>query len=127
MVLAALVLSGCGGDPLGGFKLPGSNSAQAPSRSDPQPVNMAGRWLFSVTGAGQCHMTFRATSPNAVEGTVAPEGGCPGKFFTSRKWVYDQASLTMQDHKGEPLARLTVVGEQFEGSATSGEPVTLIR
>ena len=24
-----------------------------------------------------------------AEGTIAPEGGCPGKFFTSRKWIYE--------------------------------------
>jgi len=72
-------------------------------------------------------MTFRAASPSALEGPIAPEGGCPGKFFTSRKWVYDQAGLTMRDHNGQPLAQLAGDGAQFNGTATSGEPVTLAR
>ena len=52
-------------------------------------------------------MTFGAAGAAAVEGTIAPEGGCPGKFFTSRKWTYDQAGLTMRDHTGQPLAQLS--------------------
>ena len=51
-------------------------------------------------------MTFGAAAPAAVEGTIAPEGGCPGKFFTSRKWTHDQAGLTLRDHTGQPLAQL---------------------
>lgn len=52
-------------------------------------ADMAGRWVLGSPGAGQCSMTFSG-APGAVEGTVAPEGGCPGKFFTSRRWLFDQ-------------------------------------
>jgi hypothetical protein len=72
-------------------------------------------------------MTFGAASPAAAEGTIAPEGGCPGKFFTSRKWSYDQAGLTMRDHNGQPLAQLSSAGTQFNGKAANGEPITLMR
>ena len=51
-------------------------------------------------------MTFGAATPAAADGTIAPEGGCPGKFYTSRKWTYDQAGLTIRDHNGQPLAQL---------------------
>jgi hypothetical protein len=72
-------------------------------------------------------MTFGSASPDAIEGTIAPQGGCPGKFFTSRKWTMEQGSLVMRDHNGKPLAQLSGVGAQFEGKAVNGEPVTLTR
>ena len=72
-------------------------------------------------------MTFGAAGRGAVEGTIAPEGGCPGKFFTSRKWTFEQGSLVMRDHNGQPLAQLSGAGGRFDGKATSGEPVTLTR
>lgn len=88
---------------------------------------MAGRWLLTSPGRGQCLMTFGAPTADAIEGTIAPQGGCPGKFFTSRKWSFQQGSLTMRDHTGQPLAQLSGEGAQFEGKATNGEPVTLTR
>ena len=60
-------------------------------------------------------MTFGAAAPAASEGTIAPEGGCPGKFFTSRKWTFDQGGLTIRDHNGQPLAQLSDAGRRFEG------------
>jgi hypothetical protein len=72
-------------------------------------------------------MTFSAASPSAADGTIAPEGGCPGKFFTSRKWSYDAFGLVIRDHTGAALARLTAGESGFDGKATAGEPVTLMR
>ena len=72
-------------------------------------------------------MTFGSANATATEGAIAPAGGCPGKFFTSRKWIYDQAGLTIRDHKGQPLAQLSGDGASFQGKATSGEPVILAR
>jgi hypothetical protein len=72
-------------------------------------------------------MNFGAASPSAAEGTIAPEGGCPGKFFTSRRWSFTQNGLALRDHTGNVLAQLSGAGGQFNGQATSGEPVTLMR
>ena len=72
-------------------------------------------------------MTFGASGPTATDGTIAPEGGCPGKFYMSRKWAYDQTGLTLRDHNGQPLAQLAGEGGNFQGKATSGEPVALMR
>jgi hypothetical protein len=72
-------------------------------------------------------MTFAAASPTAADGTVAPEGGCPGKFYMSRKWTYDAGGLVIRDHTGAPLAQLSAAGPGFDGKATAGEPVTLMR
>ena len=120
--LALLVLAGCSGVDSG-------RSSAVPETVVPTPpqVDLAGRWLLSSPGRGQCHMTFGTSAPTAVEGTIKPEGGCPGKFFTSRKWTHDQAGLTLRDHTGQALAQLAREGEGFQGKATSGEPIALMR
>jgi hypothetical protein len=93
----------------------------------PPPVNMAGRWTLTSPGGGGCAMNFGAT-PGAAEGTVAPEGGCPGNFFTSRKWVFEDNGLVIRDHTGQPLARLALgPSGRFDGHATTGQPITLAR
>ena len=89
---------------------------------------MAGRWLLAQPGRGQCDMTFRSAAPDAADGTIAPEGGCPGKFFTSRKWAFDSNGLTIQDHNSQPLAQFSSAGgTNFDGKAASGDAVTLTR
>jgi hypothetical protein len=89
---------------------------------------MSGRWLLSSPGHGQCGMSFGAAGPSAADGTIAPEGGCPGKFFTSRKWTIDASGrLTLRDHNGQPLAQLSAADAGFNGRSTSGEPVSLMR
>jgi hypothetical protein len=127
LLATVLALAGCSGDRMFGSIGSSTAPAGAPSQPGAPPVNLGGRWLLSSPGRGQCHITFGAASPSAAEGTIAPEGGCPGKFFTSRKWTYDQNGLTMRDHNGQPLAQLSGAGGQFNGKATAGEPVTLMR
>jgi hypothetical protein len=126
LVLTMLCLAGCGG--MGSFSVPGFGSSPPPAEEPAAPAaSMAGRWLLTSPGRGQCLMTFGTAAPGAVQGTIAPQGGCPGKFFTSRKWGLEQGSLVMRDHTGKPLAQLSGEGAQFDGKATSGEPVTLTR
>jgi Protease inhibitor Inh len=127
LLLAALSVAGCGGG--GGVAGLGSPSSSEPASAQPSPppVNIAGRWLLSSPGRGQCNMTFSAASAAAADGTIAPEGGCPGKFFTSRKWTYDAFGLVIRDHTGAALARLSAAGPGFDGKAAAGEPVTLMR
>ncbi len=59
-------------------------------------------------------MKFGA-EPGAAQGTIAPEGGCPGKYFTSRKWTYEHDVLIIRNHKDEPLAQLSFVNGHFQG------------
>jgi Protease inhibitor Inh len=80
----------------------------------PPPVDLAGRWRLTAVGTGGCFMTF-GSAPGAVEGSIAPEGGCPAKFFTSRKWTFEHGVLIIRDHKGEPLAQLSFADGRFEG------------
>ena len=91
------------------------------------PTTLAGKWTLAVPGAGSCAMNFGA-QPDANEGTIAPAGGCPFNFFTSRKWTYITAGLVIHDHKAVPLARLSPVGpDRYEGRTSDGQDVTLSR
>ena len=90
-------------------------------------IEMTGRWVLASTGSGSCAMVFNSTV-GAHEGTVAPEGGCPGKFFMSRKWAFEQNSLVIRNHNEEPLAQLSSAQPgRLEGRATNGDPVSLTR
>jgi hypothetical protein len=80
-----------------------------------------------ASGPTQCGMNFGGTA-EAPEGTIAPEGGCPGNFYTSRKWIFEQGSLMVRDHTGAQLGQLALAGPgRFEGKATNGAPLTLAR
>jgi hypothetical protein len=93
----------------------------------PPPVNMAGRWTLTSPGSPGCAMNFGG-APGAAEGSIAPEGGCPGNFFTSRKWLFEENGLVIRDHTGQPLARLALgAAGRFEGQSTGGQPVALAR
>ena len=92
----------------------------------PPPLDLAGKWKLSAASGGACVMTFGA-APGATEGTIAPAGGCPGNFFTSRKWTFEHAALIIRDHKGQPLGQLSLSGGQFEGQGPNGSALTLSR
>ncbi|MEW6452775.1 MAG: AprI/Inh family metalloprotease inhibitor [Pseudomonadota bacterium] len=128
MLVAVLALAACSGDRVSDFSLPGMGSTPAPPSPAAAPAaNLAGRWMLAQPGRGQCVMTFGA-QPGATEGTIAPQGGCPGKFFTSRKWTSDTSGLVIRDHNSEPLAQLSSKdGGRFEGQSSTGEPITLSR
>jgi hypothetical protein len=97
-----------------------------PPPPPPPPVNLAGRWKLAAASGGACFMTFGGSSGGS-QGTIAPEGGCPGNFFTSRKWTFERGALIIRDHKGEPLAQFAVGGERLDGQATNGTQVSLSR
>ena len=91
------------------------------------PEPMGGRWQLAAPGVSQCAMTF-GTAQSEGEGTIAPEGGCPGNFFTSRKWTFEQGALVLRDHNGQPLGQLAQSAPgRFDGKATNGQQVLLSR
>ena len=65
--------------------------------------------------------------PGAAQGTIAPAGGCPGNFFTSRKWAFEHEMLVIRDHKGETLAQLSFAEGRFAGQGKDGASLTLSR
>jgi hypothetical protein len=133
IIACTMLLAACGGtDRSTGLTPPVSGSVGSPAPpSTPAavapPTSLAGRWTLSSPGAGSCAMTLGAV-PDATEGTIAPAGGCPFNFFTSRKWTYSEAGLTIRDHKAQSLAQLTPAGpSRFEGKASSGQDVIMSR
>ena len=132
LVCTALLAACSGGSDR--FSLDGSSSSSPPASAAPAssaaaapPLNLAGRWTLSSTGTSSCAMTFGA-NPNATEGTIAPAGGCPFNFFTSRKWTYSETGLTIRDHTAQTLAQLAPAGpNRFEGKTSSGQDIALSR
>ncbi|MGN6748213.1 MAG: AprI/Inh family metalloprotease inhibitor [Xanthobacteraceae bacterium] len=97
----------------------------APPPPRPPPIDLAGRWRLAAASSA-CLMTLTAAT-GAAEGTIAPAGGCPGNFFTSRKWTFEHDMLIIRDHKSEALAELSFASGRFQGQATGGGSVTLAR
>ena len=116
-VLIALLLANCAGGPFGGS----TSAALTPTGDD-----MAGRWFLAAPNAPPCGMNFGG-APGAQQGTITPDGGCPGKFFTSRHWALDRGALVINDNDNQPLAHFTFADGRFEGQATAGMTVTLAR
>ena len=118
VLIIAFALAGCAGEQA----VTGTTMVRPGAPSEP----MAGRWVLA-SGPSQCAMNFGG-APEAPEGTVAPEGGCPGNFYTSRKWIFQEGALLVRDHTGAQLAQFALAGPgRFEGKATNGAAVTLAR
>jgi hypothetical protein len=90
------------------------------------PAGMAGRWFLSAPNAPPCGISLSG-APGAQEGRMSPEGGCPGRFFLSRRWSLAGDTLTISDDDGQPLGTLKRGGDQFEGEAVTGMKVSLAR
>jgi Protease inhibitor Inh len=130
LIMFASLAACSGSDLLGGAK-----PEPTPAPPPPPPVDLVGRWQLSAASGGACFMTFgKAPSsagsaapdePSLLQGTIAPEGGCPGNFFTSRKWSFEDGALIIRDFKGRPLAQLSYSGDHFQGRDTGGGALTL--
>ena len=121
IIVSAIALGGCASESVVG----GAPASGARYGAPPEP--MGGRWQLAAPGVSQCAMTFGAAQGEG-EGTIAPEGGCPGNFFTSRKWTFEGGSLVIRDHNGQPLGQLAQAAPgRFDGKATNGQQVLLSR
>jgi hypothetical protein len=125
-LLVVAALGGCAGNR--GEPPPEAAAAAPPPPppATPPPVDLTGRWRLTAGGSGGCFMNF-GHMPGAAQGTIAPEGGCPGNFFTSRKWTFEHGALIIRDHKSEVLAELSFAGGRFEGHPTGGGALSLSR
>jgi protease inhibitor Inh len=117
-VLIALMIAGCASGP--------SSLGDQTASAAPTPDSMTGRWILSAPNAPICGMNFGGT-PGAHEGTVIPDGGCPEKFFMSRRWTFAQNKLMINDRENNALAQLNFVSGEFEGHSSTGILVTLAR
>lgn len=112
-----------------GLLLAGCAGEQGPAPPPPLPQSgMTGRWTLSAPNAPSCDMQFEGT-PGQTQGAVNPDGGCPGKFYTSRRWAFtlDTLTLAIADNDNQPLAQLKLSGAQFAGQSADGIPITLSR
>jgi hypothetical protein len=149
-LLTLIALTACGGGLFAGKPEPPAPPPPAPPPPAPPPVDMAGRWRLAATPGKACFMSFTDTAgptvpppppadppeppppppppgPTfALQGTIAPEGGCPGNFFTSRKWTFEHSMLIIRDFKNQPLAQLSYSIDHFESQDPSSK-LTLSR
>jgi hypothetical protein len=95
----------------------------APTAASPK-LDMDGRWVLAAPNAPTCGMVFESAA-DGMQGTVTPDGGCPGELYTSRQWQLVQGQLTINDPDARPLAQFTFAGNQFKGQTSDGLPVTL--
>jgi hypothetical protein len=116
-VVMALLLGACA-----------TEQGSAPAPPPPPQSDMSGRWLLSAPNAPPCGMEFGG-APGQVGGSIVPDGGCPGKFFTSKRWTFtqDTLTLTIADRDNAPLAQFTLADGRFTGKSAAGLPVTLSR
>ena len=110
-------LAGCGG----GASL---TSEAPPDKPSPTDV-MDGRWILATPNAPSCGMTF--TAPSANGGNAMPDGGCPERFYLSRRWRLADGTLTIGDADDAALGTFRVNGDRFEGKSEAGTPLTLSR
>jgi len=132
-VLTLIALTGCassdrlgGGQPADQAAAPPPAPPPPPPPPAPPPIDLAGKWKLSVAAGAGCFMTL-TDNPGAAEGAVAPAGGCPSNFFTSRKWTYEHDRLILRDHKGEVLVELAFDNGRFTGKDLNGGAITLAR
>jgi hypothetical protein len=119
VIPALILLTACGESTMGRFTTPATPTAQPVASQD-----MTGRWTFSAVSGASCAMNF--TSQGA-EGSIKPEGGCPGELYKSRQFIFDASGLVIRDHTAAPLAQLRSAGSnRFEGQA-GAQAVSLSR
>jgi hypothetical protein len=130
-LLIFIGLTGCSGSRVLGSQ-PDSTAptpAEPEPPAPPPPIDIAGRWQLSAAAGGACLMTLgdqqNGAASSIPQGPIAPEGGCPGNFFTSRKWTFEHGKLVIHDFKGRPLVQLSYVGGHFEGQDKNGGALTL--
>jgi len=114
-ILVVLTLTGCAGE-----RVP---LESAPTQKD---LTLPGRWILSTANAPTCGLEFGGAASGRA-GSVSPDGGCPEKFYTSRRWLMADGAITITDAASQPLAHFRLVGDRYEGQSTNGTPMTLSR
>jgi hypothetical protein len=114
-VLVVLTLTGCAG-----------GRVPLESASTQKDLTIPGRWILSTANAPACGLEFRGATGGRA-GSISPDGGCPGKFYTSRRWSMDDGAITITDAESQPLAYFRLVGDRYEGQSANGTPMTLSR
>jgi hypothetical protein len=126
----AFALAGCGDTVNNSLfdRLAAGPAVPMPARTTeivPTAAAMSGRWVLTMPGTGSCGMTFGTA---AAEGSIALEGGCPGKFPASRTWTIEPSGVVIRDQSGVMLGQLRMTEPgRLEGQTPDGEQVLLAR
>ncbi len=133
LCMSLVALANCNGfNPFGTHESLQANVAPPPTDSaaappEAPPIALTGRWHLAAASGKSCYVTLAVKPGAAASGTTAPEGGCPGNFYTTRKWTYENGALILRDFKGQILGRLTYSGDRFEGQDNSGTAISLAK
>ena len=114
-ILVVLTLTGCAAE-----RIPLESAATQ------KDLTIPGRWILSTANAPTCGLEFSGAAGGRT-GSVSPDGGCPGKFYTSRRWSMDEGAIAITDAENRPLAHFRLVGDRYEGQSTNGTLMTLSR
>lgn len=114
-MLVVLTLTGCAAERV--------SLETAPA---PKELSIPGRWILTAPGVPTCGLEFGG-APSGRAGSIAPDGGCPGNFYMSRRWAMEDGALTIADTDNQPLAKFKFVGAHFEGESPNGVPMILSR
>ena len=103
-----------------------TDKPQAVATDPAKELGMEGRWILAAPNAPSCGLTFTGP-PAANEGRVAPDGGCPQRFFLARRWRLADSGLTIVDGDGAALGTFRNAGDRFEGRSAAETALTLSR
>jgi len=123
--MLALLTGGCAGDQLAtGAAQPAAAAAAATAAA--KPDTMSGRWILAAPNAPSCGLNFSG-APAAREGRLAPEGGCPERFFLARRWALTDQALIVGDDDNTLIAEFSFANGRFEGRSAAGVALSLSR
>ena len=117
LLALTVTLAGCGGGT--------SLTSEAPPDKPQVTDVMGGRRAQTAPHAPSGGLTF--TPPSATTGSAVPDGGCPERFYLSRRWQLADGTLTILDADNTPLGSFRVNGDRFDGKSDAGTALTLSR
>lgn len=100
------------------------NAGAAPEGPAISAGGVAGVWNVNVGGE-----SCRVATPQTKFGQGYRAGPlrCPAPFDGVKSWNVSGSQLTFYNENGEVLARLSGGGQNFSGSTSTGQPISLSR
>ena len=106
--------------------LPGAGAAgaMAAGAMDVKKESMVGSWR--ITGAASCDMFLTLT--NLGSGSRGGTRGCTGELTAMRSWEVSGKQVQFKDGDGNVVGQVYKTAEnKFDGTTTSGQPISLGR
>ena len=101
------------------------NTQVASNAMDVKKEQMVGGWKVNA-GGSNCDMFLTLT--NLGSGSRGGTRGCTGDLTNMGSWEVAGKQVVLKDRDGNPLAKLyKTADKRFDGTLTSGQPVSLSR